>query len=155
MITKEDIISIIKGVVSQKNAFIVEVKVSSSNHITVEVDSFKGISIDDCVEISRLIENNLNRDIEDYELEVSSAGLSSAFKVVEQYHKNTRNEIEVIIKSGKKLTGILKQVNETGIVLETKTLKRIEGKKKKQEFVEELPLTFADIKSTKLVIHFK
>jgi ribosome maturation factor RimP len=155
MITREDIISIIDGIVNQKNAFIVDVKVSSSNHVTVEIDSNKGITIDDCVEISKLIENSFNRDIEDFELEVSSAGLSSVFKVIQQYHKNIGKEVEVIVKGGKKLIGVLLSVNEKGIVIRSTKTERVEGKKKRQLVAEETPVMFTEIKSTRLVVHFK
>jgi len=155
MITQEEIISIIDGIVSQKDAFIVDVKVSASNHVTVEIDSNKGITIDDCVEISKVIENSFNRDIEDFELEVSSAGLSSVFKVIQQYHKNLGKEVEVIVKSGKKLIGVLLSVNEKGIIIRSTKTERVEGKKKRQLVVEETPVMFTEIKSTILVIHFK
>lgn len=155
MITREDIISIIDGIVSQKNAFIVDVKVSASNHVTVEIDSNKGITIDDCVEISKVIENSFNREIEDFELEVSSAGLSSVFKVIQQYHKNIGKEVEVIVKGGKKLIGVLLSVNEKGIIIRSTKTERVEGKKKRQLLVEETPVMFTEIKSTILVIHFK
>jgi ribosome maturation factor RimP len=155
MITQEDIIRVIESIVAQKEAFIVDVKVSSSNFITVELDSSKGISIDDCVEVSKLIESNFDQEIEDYELEVSSAGLSSAFKVIQQYHKNIGQEVEVLVKTGKKLTGILKSVNQNGFIIEISKLEKIEGKKKKQEVKEQITLLFSDVKSTKLVIQFK
>ena len=155
MITREEIIDIIEGTVTQKDAFIVEVKVSASNHVIVELDSIKGITIDDCAEISRIIDKELNRDIEDYELEVSSAGLSSVFKVIQQYYKNVGKEVEVIVKSGKKLIGVLLSVNENGFVIRSTKTERVEGKKKKQLVVEETPLMFTEVKSTRLVIHFK
>ncbi|OFX88177.1 MAG: ribosome assembly cofactor RimP [Bacteroidetes bacterium GWF2_33_16] len=155
MITKDDIIGIIQELVTQKDAYIVDVKIGASNQITIELDGAKGISIDDCVEVSKLIDSKLNRDEEDYELEVSSAGLSSAFKVIQQYYKNIGQEIEILVKNGKKLTGILKSVNENGFILEITKLERVEGEKKKQKIVEEIQLLFTDVKSTKLVIHFK
>ncbi len=155
MITREEIIGIIEGLVTQKEAFIVEVKVSASNHVIVEIDSVKGITIDDCAEISKIIEKEVNRDIEDYELEVSSAGLSSEFKVIQQYYKNIGNEVEVIVKGGKKITGLLKIVNENGFLIVTTKTERVEGKKKRQLVVEETPLSFAEVKSTRLVVHFK
>lgn len=155
MITQEDIKRVIESIVAQKEVFIVDVKVSSSNFVTVELDSNKGISIDDCVEISKLIESSFDREIEDFELEVSSAGLSSAFKVVQQYYKNIGQEVEVLVKTGKKFTGILKSVNENGFIIEKSKLEKVEGKKKKQEVKEEVTLLFADVKSTKLVIQFK
>ena len=81
--------------------------------------------------------------------------MSSAFKVIQQYYKNIGQEIEILVKNGKKLTGILKSVNENGFILEITKLERVEGEKKKQKIVEEIQLLFTDVKSTKLVIHFK
>lgn len=155
MITREDIINTIKNEVAKKDAFIVDVKVSASNHVIVELDSNNGITIDDCAEISKIIDKSFNRDIEDFELEVSSAGLSSVFKVIEQYYKNVGKEVEVIQKSGKKLVGNLMSVNENEFILRSTRTERVEGKKKRQLVVEETPLKFDDVKSTRLVIHFK
>ena len=85
----------------------VDVTVSTSNHIVVEIDTQNGVNIDFCAELSRHIESQLDREVEDYELEVGSAGLTAPFKVIEQYHKNKGNEVDVLTKEGKKITGIL------------------------------------------------
>ena len=87
MITKENIKDLIIDLIEDKNAFIVDIKVGASNKINIEIDSIDGFSIDDCVDVSKLIESNYDRDEEDFELEVASAGLSEPFKVVRQYQK--------------------------------------------------------------------
>ncbi|MFP4023864.1 MAG: ribosome assembly cofactor RimP [Thiohalospira sp.] len=155
MINKEKILTIIEGAVQEKNAYIVDLKISTSNKIILELDSFDGFTIDDCVEVSRLIENNLDRDKEDFELEVSSPGLSAPFKVWQQYEKNIGKEIEIVLTDGKKLKGILTDVDKEGINIEETKKVKVEGKKKKQTITEKHQLTFDKIKSTQIVIKFK
>ena len=155
MITKDNIEDIIKDIVKEKNAFIVDVKVNSSNRINIEIDSNDGFSIDDCVEVSRLVESKLDRDEEDFELEVASAGLSEPFKVIQQYQKYTGKEVETITKSGTKIKGVLSKVSEDGFEIEESKMVKVDGKKKKQPVIENHKFTFDDVKSTKVIIKFK
>ncbi|MEA2105151.1 MAG: ribosome assembly cofactor RimP [Bacteroidota bacterium] len=155
MINKKQIETIIDGIVKEKNAYVVDLMVNPSNKIILELDSYDGFTIDDCVDVSRTIEQNIDRDKEDFALEVSTPGLSSPFKVWQQYKKNIGQEIETILKEGKKIKGDLIEVDEEGIVIEETKKVKVEGKKKKQTIVEKHPLSFGDIKSTKIVIKFK
>ena len=155
MITKENIENIIVDIVKEKKAFIVDIKVSSSNKINIEIDSNDGFTIDDCVEVSRLIESKLDRDKEDFELEVASAGLSEPFKVIQQYQKNTGKEVETLTKTSKKILGILSKVTEEGFEIEESKMVKVEGKKKKQLVVEKHWFAFDEVKSTKVIIKFK
>lgn len=135
--------------------FIVEISVSKSNAIRVFVDGFNGITIDQCISVSRNVEHNLDREEEDFELEVSSPGLTESFKVKEQYIKYTGREIKVETEDGTKLEGLLKQSDDQGIVLETTERKKLEGQKKKQVIVTGHNIKYEDIKSAKAVISFK
>lgn len=155
MISKEKIQDIIEPIVEEKEAFIVDINVSTSNKIHVEIDSLKGFTINDCVEVSRLVESKLDRDEEDFELEVSSAGLSEPFKVIQQYQKNIGNDVETITKEGKKIKGILTEVNNDGFVIEEAKKVKVEGKKKKQNVIEKHQFAYDQVKSTKVVIKFK
>ncbi|HRW63230.1 MAG TPA: ribosome assembly cofactor RimP [Bacteroidales bacterium] len=155
MITKENIENILEGILKEKNAYLVDIHVSPSNKISIEVDSMNSITIDDCVDISRWIENNFDRDQEDFELEVSSPGLSQPFKVIQQYQKNLNKEIEVITKEGKKLIGTLIVVNPDAFEMKTSKLVKIEGKKKKQLIEENIRFLYTEVKSVKVVISFK
>jgi len=67
--------------------YLVDVLVGADNTIIVEIDNDKGVNIDDCVALSRHLESKLDRDAEDFELTVTSAGLTSAFKTLRQYKK--------------------------------------------------------------------
>ncbi len=155
MIEEEKIRNIITDIVRQKNAFIVDIKVSSSNKINIEIDSVSGFTINDCIEVSKLIESNLDREEEDFELEVASAGLSEPFKVIQQYQKNLEKEVETLTKDGKKIIGVLSHVSDTGFEIEESKMEKVERKKKKQNIIEKHQLTFDTVKSTKIIIKFK
>ena len=155
MITKEQIQAIVENTIDLKEKFIVEIAVKAGNKISVAVDGYKGVTLDDCVAINRAIEGSLDREIEDFELEVSSAGLTLPFRVIEQYRKNIGKEVEVLLKTGIKINGILCSVAENGFDIENEKVVKIEGKKKKEKITERQFIQFEDIKHTKLVLIFK
>lgn len=135
--------------------FLVDVQVNAANVIRVFIDSFDGITIDQCIAVSRHIESSLDREKEDFELQVSSPGLSEPFKVKEQYLKNVGRQLEVDTHDGRKLAGIIKVASPDGILLETSTREKVEGHKKKQLVVKEHNIDYSDIKSAKVVVLFK
>ena len=96
-----------------------------------------------------------DRDVEDYELEVGSAGITSPFKVLRQYVKNIGNEVEMLLKNGSKLTGVLKSADENGVVVSVEKKVKPEGAKRKVTVVEDESYTFDEIKYTKYLIRFK
>lgn len=136
--------------------YIVEISIGSGNKILVEIDREEGfVKIEDCIKISRNIEHNLDREEEDFSLEVSSAGMTKPFRVLKQYLKNVGREVKVqTLEHGKSFEGLLKSANETGIVLEIKEKRKIEGKKKKEWVIEEIPFNYNEVKETKLIISF-
>ena len=108
------------------------------------------------ISVSRNVEHNLDREEEDFELHVSSPGLTESFKVREQYLKYTNREIEVkTLLSEKKLEGLLLEVNEEGIILETSSREKVEGHKKKQLVIKKHNLKYDEIATAKPVISFK
>ena len=98
MIDKELLKASVEKAIEGTDLFIVDIKVSPQNEIVVELDSPGSIDIDTCAAVTRAIEKEFDRDVEDYELEVGSAGLTSPFKVKEQYEKNLGNDIEVLTR---------------------------------------------------------
>ena len=137
------------------DCFIVDVQVKPGNVIIVEIDNKEGVDIDRCVSLHRFIESHLDRDIEDYELEVGSAGITSPFKVIEQYQKNIGNEVEVLTKAGMKLNGILKSVSDDKFVVTIIKKVKTETSKRKVEVEEDLTFGYDEIKYTKYLIRFK
>jgi ribosome maturation factor RimP len=138
-----------------KECYLVDVTVSSDNRIVVEIDSDTSVSIDFCIAMSRHIESELNRDVEDFELEVGSSGLTEPFKLVRQYTKNIGNEVEVLTCDGRKLKGVLLDANEENFLLETERDVKLEGAKRKTRIKEEERFNYQDIKYTKYLIRFK
>jgi len=150
MADKEYIRGLVEEFVKGTGIFLVAVKVSSANRITVLADKNEGITIDECVGIHRHIENNLDRDKEDFELQVSSPGLDLPFGVIEQYYKNEGRKVEVIDNDGLKLTGILKNVTAGGFEIETEV--KIKGKPKE---LKDISFNFDQVKTTRVILTIK
>lgn len=155
MIEKSTIQEIVAEGLRDSDCFIVDVMVHPGNNIVVEIDNEEGVDIERCEKLHRFIESKLDRDVEDYELEVGSAGITSPFKVVAQYRKNIGNEVEVLARDGRKLTGVLKECDEQSFTLTITKKVKPEGSKRKIEVEEDIPLTYEEIKYTKYLIRFK
>jgi ribosome maturation factor RimP len=136
--------------------FIVEISVSSGNNISVELDKHEGgVSVKDCVSVSRNIEHNLDREQADFSLNVSSAGLDKGLRVFDQYKKNVGRSLKVKLNEGGSVEGELTQASKDEITLQTKRKERIEGKKKKEVIIEDIKIPMTNIKEAKIVISFK
>jgi ribosome maturation factor RimP len=131
MISKEKVESLIADKIASGDYFIVSLDISTSNKIKLIVDSMNGITIKECVAFSRAIEHNLDREVEDFELEVSSPGLSTPLKVKQQYVKNIGRDLNILTNDNKKIKGLLKQVGENDIIIEEEQKTKVEGQKKK------------------------
>ncbi|MES2591091.1 MAG: ribosome assembly cofactor RimP [Bacteroidota bacterium] len=154
MITIDKIKKLAEEKIAEGADFIVDISVKPGNKITVLLDNDNGVSIGDCVAMSRHIEFNLDRETDDFELNVMSPGLTEPFKTLRQYQKYLDKQVDVTTKENKKLTGKLLSVNNEGIELETKVKEKTEGKKAKQLIISNISLTFNQIKETKVVISF-
>ena len=154
MIDKEKVIKLVEEKLDEK-MFLVDVSVSKTNAIDVFVDGFDGMTIEKCIEISRNVEHNLDREEEDFSLQVSSPGLTESFKVKQQYIKYQGREVEVVTGSGEQITGTLIEVSDDEITVETSSREKVEGHKKKQLIVKKHTIKYDGIKSAKAVISFK
>ncbi len=155
MIDKEFVVQIVEEFLTTSTCYLVSVDVTPGNNIAVEIDNDESVSIDECVKLNRFIESKLDREIEDYELEVGSAGLSSPFKILKQYQKNIGNEVEVLTKNGQKLNAILKDAKEDYFTLTISKKIKLEGAKRKTDVEEDLQLSYNEVKYTKYLIRFK
>ncbi len=156
MIDKNLLTQTVLDAIEGTEMFLVDVAISRSNEIVVEIDSADGIDIDTCASITRKIESVFDREVEDYQLEVGSAGLTSPFKVRGQYLKNIGNEVEVLTKDGRKLHGVLESVaDDDSFVVAVPTKVKVEGAKR--PVVQDVEHTFSpdECKSVKYVINFK
>jgi ribosome maturation factor RimP len=152
---KQDFIEKLVSETLNDEYFIVLVSVKKGNVIDVIIDGNKGVTIQKCVDISRQIEQNLDRETDDFELTVSSAGLGNPFIVYRQYIKNIGEKVEVILPNEKPVSGILKQVDQEGFGLEISTLEKVEGKSKKVEVVKTIRYNFDTKPEVKNCISFK
>ena len=155
MIDRNVILQLVVENLASTELFLVDVDVKTVNVIVVEIDSDEAVSLDDCVALSRWLEEHLDRDKEDFELEVGSAGITSPFKVLRQYVKNIGNEVEILLKAGVKLTGVLKEADENGIVVTVEKQVKPEGAKRKITVQEDQSYTYDEIKYTKYLKRFK
>lgn len=155
MISKELIQEIVEKEIKDTSMFLVEVVIRPGNKIIVEIDKDLGVSIEECMALSREIESHFDRDVEDFELEVGSAGLTSPFKMPRQYQKNIGNEVEVLTKDGRKLNGVLQANDNEGFVILVSKQEKPEGAKRKITVEEELQFHYDDVKHTKYLIRFK
>ena len=147
MIEKEKVKVNLKGILEEMGVFLVDIKVDSNSRILVHVDKMEGISIDDCVRVSRALEAKLDRDLEDFALEVSSPGLDAPFRVPQQYEKSIGKMVSVQCTDGSQFQGLLKEADEKGIQLEIPA-----GNKGGEP--QGQALTFTEIKSTRIHIKF-
>jgi ribosome maturation factor RimP len=150
IIDKEFIKKIVTEKLQSTDYYLIDVMISKDNDITVEIDNDNGVNIDDCVMLSNYIKENLDEGegTEDYSLEVGSSGITTPFKVLRQYQKNIGNEVEILLKSGTKLTGILKHATENEVTI------TVEQKKKKGMFLFHPSFKYENIKYTKYLIKF-
>lgn len=155
MINKSTVSQIVEEWLQEKEYFVVDVNVSPDDKILVEIDHAEGVWIEDCVELSRFIESKLNREEDDYELEVGSAGIGQPFKVLQQYYIHIGCEVEVLTKAGIKLAGVLKDVDEAKFTLAIQKKVKEEGAKRPKMVDEDVCFAYDEIKYTKYLISFK
>lgn len=138
-----------------KEYFMTDLTVGADARIVVEIDHADGVWIEDCVDLSRYIESHLDRDAEDFELEVGSAGIGQPFKVHRQYEIHLGDEVEVLTLGGKKQCGTLSDV--AGEDFEITYTEKVKTPGDKRPHLEERRqrYRFDEVKHTKYVIDFK
>ena len=155
MIDKQLLTKTIEEAIAGTDMFLVEVKITPANDITVEIDSTSGIDIDTCAAITRKIEGVFDREAEDYSLEVGSAGLTSPFKVKGQYLKNIGNDIEILTRDGRKIHATLTAVGDDSFTTERAVKVKEPGAKKATTAMQSETFRFDDCKSVCYEIKFK
>ena len=155
MIDKNIVENLVGEWLEGKDYFLVSVDVSNDNRIAVEIDHADGVWIEDCVDLSRFIEDHLNRDDEDYELEVGSAGIGQPFKVAQQYVNHIGKQVEVLAADGLKHRGVLKSVDGRKFVVTVEEKQRIEGKKRPITVEVDKEFDMDNVKYAKYLISFK
>ena len=155
MIDKNVVRNLVEEWLQDKEYFLVDVEISPDDRIVVEIDHADGVWIEDCVELSRYIEDRLDRDEEDYELEVGSAGLGQPFKVPQQYVNFIGKNVEVLDGDGKKVKGVLKSVEGNDFTVTVAEKVKQEGKKRPVLTDVDHTYQMDKVKYTKYLISFK
>lgn len=155
MIDKDKVKGLVGEWLDGKEYFLVDVDVDKQNRIVVEIDHKDGVWIEDCCDLSRFIESGLDRDVEDYELEVGSAGIGQPFKVVQQFIDHIGGEVEVLPNDGKHFEALLKDADESGFTLTVKEKVKVEGKKRPVIQEVDKHFGYGDVRWVKAVIDFK
>lgn len=135
--------------------FVVSCSVTPANEVELLIDSDQSVSIDDCMALSRAIEAEFDRDVEDFELMVASAGIGSELKSLRQYRKLVGRPVEVLLKNGVKVLAQLEEVTDETITLSYEEKQAVEGKKRKELVKVVRTYAFEEIKYTKEYLDFK
>lgn len=155
MIDKKLVTDLANEWLQGKEYFLVEANVDNQNKITVEIDHKDGVWIEDCCELSKFIEEHLDRDVEDFELEVGSAGIGQPFKVLQQYKNAIGYDVELLTSDGKKMEGEMKEASESGFTVVVTEKQKVEGKKRPVMVDVEKTFSYDDVKWVKSIIDFK
>ncbi len=155
MIDKTHVEAVVNGCISPDYEFVVEVSVSADSRIVVLLDGERGISIERCIAVSRAIEQSLDRDQEDFSLEVSSAGATSPLRVLRQYVKNVGRNVEVATQNGLKIKGLLRGATQQSFTVEYQEKIAVEGKKRKELVTRQHSFSYDEVKWTRVIVSFR
>jgi ribosome maturation factor RimP len=155
MIKKEALETLVGEWLAKGDYFLVDIQMCDDDRIVIEIDHADGVWIEDCAELSRFLQEKLGDELGDYELEVGSAGLGQPFKVAQQYVNHVGDEVEVIAADGKKVVGVLKQVDGNQFTVTTQEKQVPEGKKRPVKVDVDKTFSMDEVKSTKYVLNFK
>ena len=155
MIDKNLVESVVNEWLTGKDYFLVDVTISADDCIVVTIDHAEGVWIEDCAALSRFLQERLGDELGEFELEVGSAGIGQPFKVEQQYINHIGDELEVLGADGKKVQGILKEVNGREFVLTTKEKQTVDGKKRPMMVDVDRTFSMDTVKYAKYQLTFK
>ena len=130
MIDKNVVETIVEEWLQNGDYFLVDISMSPDHRIVVEIDHADGVWIEDCAELSRFVQERLGEELDDYDLEVGSAGLGQPFKVARQYVNHVGKDVEVLTAEGRKVQGVLKAVDGDRFTVTVREKQKVEGKKR-------------------------
>lgn len=155
MIDRNVVKTVVEEWLERGEYFLVDVTQTPDDRFVVEIDHADGVWIDDCAELSRFVQEKLGDELDDYELEVGSAGLGQPFKVERQYQNHIGKEVEVLTEDGRKVQGVLTSVDGTSFTVTVKEKQKVEGKKRPVIADVEKAFDMDKVKYTKYLLSFK
>lgn len=154
MISKAQIENLANAFLQGSDNYLIDVKVSASNKIVIHIENDSHVAIRDCVALSRHIEHSLDREKEDFELEVSSPGIDQPFKHPRQYRKYQGKEVDVKKLNGDQLKGILIESDDSGLTLQPSPTKKSKKTAPQDNQPQTISIPFSDVKEARLIIKF-
>jgi ribosome maturation factor RimP len=145
---------VLKGLEARPDLFLVDLKISESNKIQVILDGDNGINLQDCISLSKFVDDNLDREEEDFSLEVASAGVSSPLKFVRQFRKNIGIKLKIVSLSNEEFEAELTEVTEEYISLEWKAREPKVLGKGKETVDKKKVLAYSEIKEATVIVSF-
>jgi len=142
------------ALVERKELFLIDLSINDANKISIVLDGDLGINLQDCIDISRAVENNLDREEQDFSLEVASAGISSPLKLVRQYKKNIGRTLKVKTNSLEEIEAQLTMANDEKITIEWQAREPKKIGKGKETVDKKLELSYENIKEAIVIISF-
>ena len=154
MTFKDKVLQVVADSLSQKtNVFLIDISISDSNKITVLIDADAGVVLQDCIDLSRTIENNLDREEQDFSLEVASIGIGSPLKLLRQYQNNIGRTL--IVKTlTENIEAELVQVDENFIILSWQAREPKKIGKGKETVQKTQQILFSEIKQAVVTVNF-
>ena len=154
MINKETIKTLVEEWLQKGDYFLVDVMMDG-DRIAIEIDHADGVWVEDCAELSRYLQEKLGEELDEYELEVGSAGLGQPFKVVQQYKNHIGDDVEVLQQDGIKQKGVLKAVDGRQFTITVQEKQQVEGKKRPVMVDIDKSYSMDEVKSVKYLLAFK
>jgi ribosome maturation factor RimP len=155
MINKETVKALVEEWLKKGDYFLVDIIFGADDRIVIEIDHADGVWIEDCADLSRFLQEQLGDELGEFELEVGSAGIGQPFKVAQQYINHIGDEVEVIDADGKKVQGMLKEVNGKDFTVTVQEKQTVEGKKRPVMVSVAKPFNMDTVRSTKYLLAFK
>lgn len=155
MIDRQTVLSAVESAIEGTDMFIVDVEVTPARSVIVEIDTPASLDIDTCTSLTRRIEELLPDELEEYDLEVGSAGLTSPFKVRGQWEKNLGNEIELLTADGRKLTGRLTSLGDADFTIEYQVKEKLPGEKRPRLVDKQETISFSNVRKANYLLKFK
>lgn len=152
---KEKVTNLLQEVLEEESSlFLISKEIKAGNKIVVVIDGDNGVTLNDCMKVSRHIEHNLDREEEDFSLEVYSAGISEGITHIRQYRKNVGRKLEVIIEDSSKVEGTLVSVDDEKIKLQWKAREPKPIGKGKVTVQKEQEIPYENIVKAKVMVTF-
>lgn len=151
---KDKVTTLLEAALKENESlFLIDFSIGTDNKIKIILDGDHGVTLKDCMDVSRAIEHNLDREEEDFSLEVASAGATSPIKIPRQFKKNIGRKLEVKTQDGE-LEGKLTEATEDSITLEWKDREPKPVGKGKITVQKKQQIAISDIKEAKVVLKF-